>query len=115
MEYVVLSKHNMSNDITTKQLPMRFSRQNSKQYAANYLTLVWENVPMQNDAIIKLYAANSIQIKSLGKTFVVNSTNNSNDALMIMLNIEAEYIFVEYTANNTDMGELDCFINYKEI
>jgi hypothetical protein len=114
MQYQIFAKHDMSQNIISYNIPCRFIRNNTKEYSAKYITFVWDEVPIGSEAIIKLWASHSDQIRSLGKTIAINTENNTNDALMIILESNIDNIVVEFISNETSAGKLDCFINYAE-
>lgn len=113
MQYEIISHHNMATNYETEIISTLITRNNTKQYRAVSLQIVWQNVSNQPDGVIKLFAGNRIDSLSLGKIIPISNTDNTNDAALIIQEPLFEYIKLEYIPNNITQGELTCYINYR--
>ena len=84
-----------------------------ERFAAANVQIVWTNVSLNPDATISIEITNDLHYKSVSGIYNIDSSDNSDDTLMIALNGGYRFIRFVYTANSVLTGNLSVIMNYE--
>ena len=112
----MLKDHPMEVGVECDWLPtiIRKLRSRDIMYSASSLQIFWKNADSDFtlNGFIKIYYTNSFETSKLYETVIVDSENNINDSIMIMLDHNYKYFKVDYIKNSIKSGKLNVVINY---
>jgi hypothetical protein len=110
----IVSNMPMEADFTTEwaEGTIRDFRTKEKYSIAN-VQIVWTGVSLNPNATIAVEVTNDLQYKTISGTHNVNSTGNSDNALMLSLGGGFRFFRFVYTANNVLTGRLTIIANYE--
>ncbi len=84
-----------------------------EKYSMQNVQIVWTGVSANPDATIRIEITNDMLYKTISATHNVNSTDNSDDALMVSTEGGFRFIRFVYTANSVLTGRLTIIANYE--
>jgi hypothetical protein len=112
----LLRDHPMQVGIDCDWLPtvIRKFRSRDIMYSASSIQIFWKDADSDFtiDGFIKIFYTNTFESSKLHETIIIDSENNIDDSIIIMLDNNYKYFKVEYIKNTINVGKLSIVINY---
>jgi len=104
----IISGFRMNGDYETDWFPMKYKKMNAVS-----LEIGWKNVAGSFDGEIEIYVSNDTISKSLGEIITIDSSTNEDNNLLLILNVDSQFIKLYFRKNNIVSGELTVNLAYK--
>lgn len=120
MNFRVLSFQPLGVDFETEWLTteLLYPGRKNPLYIAS-LQIIWEGVEFaencSNYGTIQIMLSNDAQTPSVVETIEINTANNTQNAVMLPVDIKAEFYKIKYTKKDITGGYLHTFASYQQI
>lgn len=106
-----LKNVNMANNHDS----LRFNtlqRFNKKEFKLSSISVIWDSVSENADCKLKVLGSNNINSSTKLLETLITSNNNLDDALLLILQADFNFIQIKYESNNTLTGILNVDLFY---
>ena len=109
----IMKDIDMSSDYESDWISINTKSPGSKfRNKADSLQLIWTGATGTLDGELQVKATNDINSGAVGRTFIIDTADNSDDSELIILYPYFKHIKLIYTSNNISGGTLNAVLSY---